>query len=218
MQRVKINDQFSSWMIIGVRVHSAILGLLLFSIFLCDMSFFCNKIDVANYADDNSPYCILKTAEEVTAKLEKSSKLIFEWFENNEIEANPDQCHLPLSKNETFEVNINENNISNTKFEKLPGVTFDNGLNFNRHISNVCKTASNEIHATNRFPNNMGQDKRRTLFNLCCISQFNYCALQSVTIHRRNIQALSLLMYNVVNNIAPTIVLEHFFFPNDNYD
>ena len=106
--------------------------------------FFCNEINFANYADDNSPYCIRKTAEEIRAKFEKSPTLLFEWFENNEIKANPNKCHLPLSKNENFEGNINENNISNTKFEKLLGVTFDNRLNFNRHISNVCKTPGNK--------------------------------------------------------------------------
>ena len=44
-------------------------------------------------------------------------------------------------KNENFEANLNENRISNTRFEKLLGVTFDNQLNFNHHISKICKTA-----------------------------------------------------------------------------
>ena len=39
----------------------------------------------------------------------------------------------------------------------------------------------------------------------------------SVTIHRKNIQALALMMYKVVNNIAPTIVSELFSFSNVNY-
>ena len=141
-QRVKINDQFSSWLDIVVGVPQ---GPLLFNIFLCDMFLFCNYIDFASYADDNTPYCIGKTPEEVISQLEKSSKSIFEWFENNGMKANPDKCHLLLSKNENFEANINENNISNTSFEKLLGVTFDNQLNFNHHISKICKTASNNF-------------------------------------------------------------------------
>ena len=39
------------------------------------------------------------------------------------MKANPDKCHLLLSKNRNFEANINEDRISYTKFEKLLGVT-----------------------------------------------------------------------------------------------
>ena len=39
----------------------------------------------------------------------------------------------------------------------------------------------------------------------------------SVTIHQKNIQALAIMMYKVVNNIAPTIVSELFSFSNVNY-
>ena len=126
-QRVKINGQFSSWLDIVVGVpQGSILGPLLFNIFLSDLFLFCNGIDIASYADDNTSYCIGKTPEEVISQLEKSLKSIFEWFENNGMKANPDKCHLPLSKNENFEVNINENRTSNTRFEKLLGVTFNN--------------------------------------------------------------------------------------------
>ena len=55
-------------------------------------------MDFASYADNNT-CCIHKTAEEVIAKLEKSSESIFEWFENNRMKANPDKCYLLLSKN-----------------------------------------------------------------------------------------------------------------------
>ena len=63
---------------------------------------FCNDIDFASYADDNTPYCIGKTPEEVISQLEKSSKSIFEWFENNGLKGNPDKCHLLLSKNDNL--------------------------------------------------------------------------------------------------------------------
>ena len=48
---------YRSWRTTGVYT---ILGPLLFNIFLCDMFLFCNEIDFASYADDNTPYCIGK--------------------------------------------------------------------------------------------------------------------------------------------------------------
>ena len=40
----------------------------------------------------------------------------------------------------------------------------------------------------------------------------------SVTIHQKNIQALAIMMYNVVNIIAPTIVSELFSYSKVNYN
>ena len=60
------------------------------------------------------------------------------------MKANPNKWHLFSIKNEIVEANINENNISNTKFEKLLGVTFDNRFIFNYHISNIWKTFCNK--------------------------------------------------------------------------
>ena len=40
----------------------------------------------------------------------------------------------------------------------------------------------------------------------------------SVTIHQKNIQALAIMMYKVVSNIAPSIVSELFSYSNVNYN
>ena len=147
-------------------LQGSILGPFLLNIFSCDMLLFCKDVDFASYADDNTLYCIGQTPEEVISQLEKCSISIecFKWFENNGTKANPVKCHLLLSKNGNFEVNINENRISNTKFEELLGVTFENRLNSNHHISNICKTAGNKLYALARVSNYMNQDKNRLLF------------------------------------------------------
>ena len=74
------------------------------------------------------------------------------------MKAKPGKCHLLLSKNRNFEVNLKENRISNTIF----GVTFDNRLNFNHHlsISNIGKTVGNKLHALATVSSYMDQDKR----------------------------------------------------------
>ena len=56
-KRVKIIDKYSYWseILLGVPKGS-ILGTLLFNIFIHDMFYFLEDFDIANYADDSTPY------------------------------------------------------------------------------------------------------------------------------------------------------------------
>ena len=41
-----------------------------------------SQYDIANYADDNTPYVSDRNIEEVVASLEEVSEVIFQWFRN----------------------------------------------------------------------------------------------------------------------------------------
>ena len=55
-QRTKINTEYGSWkeILFGVP-QGSILGILLFNFFLFNLSLIMNNIELASYADDNTP-------------------------------------------------------------------------------------------------------------------------------------------------------------------
>ena len=97
-QRTKIADSYSSWQEIldGVPKES-ILGPLLFNADLCDLFITMSQYDIANYADDNTPYVSGRNIEEVIASLEEVSEVAFQWFRDNQFQGNASKCHVLLS-------------------------------------------------------------------------------------------------------------------------
>ena len=112
MQRTKINSEYSSWKEIMFGVpHGSILGPLLFNIFLCDLSLIMENIDIASYADDNTPYTTGNSMEEVIQKLENAAKTLFQWFSDNQMKANPDKCHFLCNSNSEVSLTIETQKI-----------------------------------------------------------------------------------------------------------
>ena len=136
-QRTKINSSYSSWheIIFGVP-QGSILGPLLFNIFLIDLFFIVENIDIASYADDNTPYI---SANEVILSLERATDTLFKWFSDNVMKSNADKCHLLVSTNNAIIIKIGNIDINNSNCEKLLGVKFDYKLTFDDHISELCK-------------------------------------------------------------------------------
>ena len=58
--------------------QGSILGPLLFNIFLCDLFLFLHDISVANYTDDNTPYCTGLKISDVLIKLENAAETLLQ--------------------------------------------------------------------------------------------------------------------------------------------
>ncbi len=79
--------------------------------------------------------------------------------------------------NQAIAVNIGNSTIENTGEEKLLGVTIDNNLTFEAHITKLCEKAGNELFALSRMSPYMDYSKLRVLLRSFVISQFQYCPL-----------------------------------------
>ena len=177
-QTTRVNNPYSEWLAVMFGVSQAsILGPLLFNIFLVDLFLIHSDIDIANFADDNTPYLSAKNIEDVIESLGRASVSLFRWFENNLLKGNVDKCHFLVSTSKEVSLNINNFKIKNSDCEKLLGVKFDSKLRFDQHITDLCRTASRKIHALARVTSFMNLSKGRLLTNSFFKTRFNYCPL-----------------------------------------
>ena len=168
----------STWIdIINGVPQGAVLGSLLFNIYINDL-FFSEEFQMANFADDCTPYDFGNNTDEVLNKLEEQSILLIEWYKYNYLKPNPDKWHLILSeRGSNSYLNINGKYIFNRENEKILGVYFDNKLNFDYHINKLCKKASQKLHALARVSVFMSCRQKKQIMNAFITSQFGYCQL-----------------------------------------
>ena len=77
-QRVKINNSYSLSSLIKHGVpQGSILDPIIFNMFLCDMFIMVDNIDIASYADDNTPYSVGKSHCDLETNLQKTSVKLF---------------------------------------------------------------------------------------------------------------------------------------------
>ena len=180
---VKINDTESFFQILlsGVPQES-ILGPILFNPFINDLFFFIKEAEIANFADDNTIYVGSKYVTELLKILRKEYETAINWFETNNMIVNPDKFQ---SMNISFKKDLSESvlNISGVELTmessvKLLGIETDHKLNFEKHISNICKKASNQLNAICRLETFMRHKEKEAIINTFVHSNFNYLALQ----------------------------------------
>ena len=178
-QKVKVNSTFSSWTELTKGVpQGSVLGPLLFNIYLNDL-FFELDDSVCNFADDTTSFVCDIHLEIVLCKLENNANNAIQWFKNNHMKMNPDKCKLIIAghKWEHVWANIEDTKIWENDSVQLLGVTIDNKLRFDDHLSEICRKAENKLSALTRIFKFLNFDKRRQLVKAFFESQFKYCSL-----------------------------------------
>ena len=77
------------------------------------------ETDFGSYADDNTPYALGGSIDDVIKPLKDDSIKFFQWFLDNQMKANSDKCHLITSKQSCVNLKIESKiNIENSTCQK----------------------------------------------------------------------------------------------------
>ena len=182
-QCVRINNSNSSFkdVVSGVP-QGSVLGPILSNFFINDLFLFIKQATLHNYADDNTLSYFSKTMPDLVRVLENETNVALTWLDRNEMIANPDKFHALLVRKDRENtagqnISFQGHAIKSEETVKLLGVTLDNKLNFDTHISNLCKKAAAQLNVLKRLRSFIGFEQKKVLVQSFVYSNFNYCPL-----------------------------------------
>ena len=74
-------------------------------------------------------------------KLKGGIDKIFDWFKKKILKGNADKCHLIISSKTPVGIEVSHMTIMSEEKVKLLEIHVDNRLNFDYHITQLCKKA-----------------------------------------------------------------------------
>ena len=154
---------------------------ILFNLFINDLLFLIKDSELANFADDSTMYDCSKDLTELLEILRKECETAVNCFKTKKMIVNPDkfQSMIISSKKDQSKSVLNINGVELTMESTviLLGIEIDNKLNFEKHISNICKKASNQLNVICRLETFMGHKEKEAIINTFVHSDFNYGCL-----------------------------------------
>ena len=143
-EQIKIGNVVSSWAEIQKGVpQGSTLGPLLFNVFINDIFYFIKNCTLYNYADENTLSFHSPAFEELIKVLQCEGKILIDWFSFNCMQANPNKFQAIAAGKRTHEKSpsfkFGSIDIKCDEVVKLLGIDIDFRLNFDNHISNICK-------------------------------------------------------------------------------
>ena len=123
-------------------------------------------------------YAYENTIDEVKNKLEEDIENALQWFDMNQMVANPNKFQfmfLGTREKTKLCLNIGSKRCLSTSSVILLGVEIDWKLSFNKHVKNITKTAKNKAKSLSRLRYKLDTTQKLSLYNSYVMPAFGYC-------------------------------------------
>ena len=216
-QFVKCNGEISSKCYVPIGVpQGSVLGPILFSLFVNDISSHVYPCNVNLYADDTLLYCTGHDVTEATEKLQVSLNEVSKWYNGNRLALNAkkSQCMVIASKYQTrnectLNVSLNNTIIEQVNNVKYLGVIIDNNLTWNDHVSMLCKNLSFKVSQLSRSRNVVTKEMMLTIYNSIIQPTIDYAITVWGHTTMTNISKIQRLQ-----NLSARIIMNNFDYIN----
>ena len=114
--------------------------------------------------------------------MQPGSEIVIDWFKINKMILNPDKfqailLHKRKGHHIIHRIAVDNQNLKVVSSVEVPTIQTDDKLNFNLHISNICRSAANRLNALIRLKRFLGCNEKKIILNSYFMANFYYCFL-----------------------------------------
>ena len=105
--------------------------------------------------------------------------MAIKWFSHNYLKLNAEKCEFLITGHyfEHLWLNVGETQVWEKNQVKLLGITIDNELKFDDHITKICRKANSKLSALSRLARYLSMEQKKLLYISLIETQFKYCPM-----------------------------------------
>ena len=99
---------------------------------------------------------------------------------------------------------LGKDTIEVSEYAKILGVTVENRMTVQKHITNICRSVNLHIRKINSIRRYLSNTAARTLVQSIVISRLNYCNSVCIGLPMNRLQPLQLVQYSAARVMSQT--------------